>query len=59
MKHLLKGTFGVLAATCVAVIATGGDVTVSIAYDVLVLARLCLLVTCYTARTRRFTKQVE
>lgn len=43
MKHLLKGTFGVLAAACVAVIATGGDVTVSIiAYDILVLAALVL-----------------
>nr|DAV61317.1 MAG TPA: hypothetical protein [Caudoviricetes sp.] len=44
MKNLLKGTFGVLAATCVAVIATDGDVTVSIiAYDVLVLAALILI----------------
>ena len=44
MKHLLKGTFVVLAAACVAVIATGGDVTVSIiAYDVLVLAALVLI----------------
>ena len=44
MKHLLKGTFGVLAAACVAVIATGGDVTVSIiAYDLLVLAALVLI----------------
>lgn len=44
MKHLLKGTFGVLATACVAVIATGGDVTVSIiAYDVLVLAALILI----------------
>lgn len=44
MKHLLKGTFGVLAAACVAVIATGGDVTVSIiAYDALVLAALILI----------------
>lgn len=33
-----------LAAACVAVIATGGDVTVSIiAYDVLVLAALVLI----------------
>ena len=44
MKHLLKGTFVVLAAACVAVIATGGDITVSIiAYDVLVLAALVLI----------------
>lgn len=44
MKTLLKGTFGVLAATCVAVIATGGDATVSIiAYDVLVFAALILI----------------
>ena len=44
MKHLLKGTFGVLAAACVAVIATGGDATVSIiAYDVLVFAALVLI----------------
>lgn len=44
MKHLLKGTFGVLAAACVAVIATGGDATVSIiAYDLLVLAALVLI----------------
>lgn len=44
MKHLLKGTFGVLAAACIAVIATGGDATVSIiiAYDLLVLAALVL-----------------
>ena len=43
MKNLLKGTFGVLAAACVAVIATGGDVTVSVvAYDLLVLAALVL-----------------
>lgn len=44
MKHLLKGTFGVLAAACVAVIATGGDATVSIiAYDLLVFAALVLI----------------
>lgn len=44
MKNLLKGTFGVLAAACIAVIATGGDVTVSIiAYDLLVLAALVLI----------------
>ena len=44
MKHLLKGTFSVLAAACVAVIATGGDATVSIiAYDVLVLVALVLI----------------
>ena len=44
MKNLLKGTFGVLAAACVAVIATGGDATVSIvAYDLLVLAALMLI----------------
>lgn len=43
MKNLLKGSFGVLAAACVAVIATGGDATVSIiAYDILVLAALVL-----------------
>ena len=44
MKNLLKGTFGVLAVACVAVIATGGDATVSIiAYDVLVFAALVLI----------------
>lgn len=44
MKNLLKGTFGVLAAACVAVIATGGDPTASIiAYDVLVFAALVLI----------------
>ena len=44
MKYLLKGTFGVLAVACVAVIATGGDATVSIiAYDLLVLAALVLI----------------
>lgn len=44
MKYLLKGTFGVLALACIAVIATGGDVTVSIvAYDLLVLAALVLI----------------
>ena len=44
MKHLLKGTFGVLAAACIAVIATGGDATVSIiAYDLLVFAALVLI----------------
>ena len=44
MKNLLKGTFGVLAAACVAVIATGGDATVSIiSYDLLVLAALVLI----------------
>ena len=44
MKNLLKGTFGVLAAACIAVIATGGDATVSIvAYDLLVLAALVLI----------------
>ena len=44
MKNLLKGTLGVLAAACVAVIATGGDATVSIiAYDVLVFAALVLI----------------
>ena len=44
MKHLLKGTFGVLALACVAVIATGGDATVSIvAYDLLILAALVLI----------------
>ena len=44
MKNLLKGTFGVLAVACVAVIATGGDATVSIiAYDLLVLAALVLI----------------
>lgn len=44
MKHLLKCTFGVLAAACVAVIATGGDATVPIvAYDLLVLAALVLI----------------
>lgn len=44
MKNLLKGTFGVLAEACVAVIATGGDATVSIiAYDLLVLAALVLI----------------
>lgn len=44
MKYLLKDTFCVLAAACVAVIATGGDATVSIiAYDVLVFAALVLI----------------
>lgn len=44
MKNLLKGTFGVLALACVAVIATGGDATVSIvAYNLLVLAALVLI----------------
>lgn len=44
MKYLLKCTFGVLAAACVAVIATGGDATVSIvAYDLLVFAALVLI----------------
>lgn len=44
MKNLLKGTFGVLAAACIAVIATGGDATVSIvAYDLLVFAALVLI----------------
>lgn len=44
MKNLLKCTFGVLAVACVAVIATGGDATVSIiAYDLLVLAALVLI----------------
>ena len=44
MKHLLKGTFGVLVLACIAVIATGGDATVSIvAYDLLVLAALVLI----------------
>lgn len=44
MKNLLKGTFGVLALACVAVIATEGDATVSIvAYDLLVLAALVLI----------------
>ena len=44
MKYLLKGTFGVLAAACIAVITTGGDATVSIvAYDVLVFAALMLI----------------
>ena len=43
MKTLLKSTFGVLALACVAVIATGGNATVSIiAYDLLVLAALVL-----------------
>ena len=44
MKNLLKGTFGVLAAACIAVIATDGDATVSIiAYDVLVFTALVLV----------------
>lgn len=60
MKHLLKGTFGVLAAACVAVIATGGDVTVSIiAYDALVLAALILIGYLLYSENASFLKQGE
>ena len=60
MKHLLKGTFGVLAAACVAVIATGGDVTVSIiAYDILVLAALVLIGYLLFSENPSFLKQGE
>lgn len=58
MKYLLKGTFGVLAAACVAVIATGGDVTVSIiAYDLLVLAALVLIGYLLYSENPSFLKQ--
>lgn len=44
MKYLLKCTFGVLALACVAVIASGGDATISIiAYDMLVFAAFVLV----------------
>ena len=60
MKYLLKGTFGVLAAACVAVIATGGDATVSIiAYDVLVLAALVLIGYLLYSENIPFLKQGE
>lgn len=60
MKYLLKGTFGVLAAACVAVIATGGDVTVSIiAYDLLVLAALVLIGYLLYSENPSFLKQGE
>lgn len=60
MKTLLKGTFGVLAAACVAVIATGGDATVSIvAYDLLVLAALVLIGYLLYSENVSFLKQVE
>lgn len=58
MKNLLKGTFGVLAAACVAVIATGGDATVSIvAYDLLVLAALVLIGYLLYSENPSFLKQ--
>lgn len=60
MKYLLKGTFGVLAAACVAVIATGGDATVSIvAYDVLVFAALVLIGYLLYSENPSFMKQGE
>lgn len=60
MKHLLKGTFGVLAAACVAVIATGGDATVSIvAYDLLVLVALVLIGYLLYSENPSFMKQGE
>lgn len=60
MKHLLKGTFGVLAFACVAVIATGGDATVSIvAYDLLVLAALVLIGYLLYSENPSFLKQGE
>lgn len=60
MKYLLKGTFGVLAAACVAVIATGGDATVSIiAYDLLVLAALVLIGYLLYSADVPFLKQGE
>lgn len=60
MKNLLKGTFGVLALACVAVIATGGDATVSIvAYDLLVLAALVLIGYLLYSENPSFLKQGE
>lgn len=60
MKNLLKGTFGVLAAACIAVIATGGDATVSIvAYDLLVLAALVLIGYLLFSENPSFLKQGE
>lgn len=60
MKNLLKGTFGVLAAACTAVIATGGDATVSIvAYDLLVLAALVLIGYLLYSDNVSFLKQGE
>ena len=60
MKYLLKGTFGVLAVACVAVIATGGDATVSIvAYDVLVFAALVLIGYLLYSENPSFLKQGE
>lgn len=60
MKHLLKGTFGVLAAACVAVIATGGDATVSIiAYDMLVFAAFVLIGYLLYSDNPSFLKQGE
>ena len=60
MKYLLKGTFGVLAAACVAVIATGGDATVSIiAYDILVFAALVLIGYLLYSGDTSFLKQGE
>lgn len=60
MKYLLKCTFGVLAAACVAVIATGGDATVSIiAYDLLVLAALVLIGYLLYSENPSFLKQGE
>lgn len=60
MKNLLKCTFGVLAAACVAVIATGGDATVSIvAYDLLVLAALVLIGYLLFSENPSFLKQGE
>ena len=49
-----------LAAACVAVIATGGDVTVSIiAYDVLVFAALVLIGYLLYSENASFLKQGE
>ena len=49
-----------LAAACVAVIATGGDATVSIvAYDLLVLAALVLIGYLLYSENASFLKQGE
>ena len=60
MKNSLKGTFCVLALACIAVIATGGDATVSIvAYDVLVFAALVLIGYLLYSENPSFLKQGE
>lgn len=60
MKTLLKGTFGVLALACVAVIVTGGNATVSIiAYDLLVFAALVLIGYLLYSESPSFLKQGE